>query len=320
MGIANGLVRCGVCDESFLALGRLYEHLDDVPADGGTAQPVPALHEEQPDSRMTSAPVRGADEGRSSLGPGAEDLESNTAPPGTVSFGAGVEQELAPGYRVEPEPAEEGSPGQQPEGAQAQRSEPLMPADIAMDEADAGAQLHLPADDMPPVLKADLQAQALRRSPAKLVAGVLAVLLLLVGLAVQYVYYQRAFFVENPVVRPWMARACATLGCALPLPHDAQRIELLSREVRSDPDVSHALLISAVFVNRAPYRQAYPLLGLRFSNFAGTLIAARYFRPVEYLPATVDPAKGIASGATARVRFVISDPGAAAVSYQFNFR
>lgn len=293
LGVANGLVRCGVCDESFRALGRLYEDLSDVPQAAEDAQTVGAAQQEkQRDRHTTSAQdrtgaVHAAVDGQEPAEPCAENVRLD-------------------------------APVRQADAAQAQRSEPQMPAEIAVDED--GAQLHLSADELPPVLKADLQAQAQRRSPAMLALGVLVVLILLAGLGVQYVYYQRRLFVENPTLRPWMVRACAVLACEVPLPHDPQRIELLTRDVRSDPDANHALLISAVFVNRAPYRQAYPLLGLRFSNFTGTLVAARYFRPVEYLPANVDTAKGIASGATAHVRFVINDPGTVAVSYQFNFR
>ncbi|MGA7800387.1 MAG: DUF3426 domain-containing protein, partial [Gammaproteobacteria bacterium] len=119
--------------------------------------------------------------------------------------------------------------------------------------------------------------------------------------------------------RPWLVRLCGAVGCELPLPRDPQRIELLARDVHSDPNADNALLISATFVNRAPYRQAYPLLGVQFSNLSGTLIAARYFRPSEYLPADTAPDSGIAAGATVHVTLAVSDPGNKAVSYQFDF-
>ena len=326
LGVANGLVRCGVCDQSFLALGRLYESLDDVPrvtppADvvpvetdtlapplssaPPAAQPAPA----EPPPSIEPPPSTERNPATEPPPPTAPGPASTTAPPAEAS-----------GTIAQPAADERVPGGETPAVVEGRRSEPVVPSGFALEEEAEEPELHVFADDMPPILKADLEAEAQRRHPGVVVAGILAGLVLLAGLGVQYVYYNRATLAGNPQVRPWLVRLCGAVGCELPLPRDPQRLELLSRDVHSDPNANKALLISATFVNRAPFRQAYPLLGVRFSNVSGALIAARYFKPAEYLSPGSNIDAGIASGATVHVSFAVSDPGKKAVSYELNFR
>lgn len=311
LGVANGLVRCGVCDQSFLALGRLYERLDDVPRVTPPADVVP-------DETEALAPPLS-----SALSPTEPAPVEPSAPPSRPAVPSTAPEPLSaeePGPVTEPLARDETPPAEVTVTAGPQRSEPVVPQGPALEEGAEEPELHVFADDMPPILKADLEAEAQRRPAGVVVLGTLAALILMAGLGVQYVYYQRAALADNPSVRPWLVRLCSVVGCELPLPRDPQRIELLSRDVHSDPDADKALLISATFVNRAPFRQAYPLLGVRFSNVAGTLIAARYFTPSEYLPPGSSADTGIASGATVHVTLAVSDPGNKAVSYELNFR
>lgn len=308
LAVANGLVRCGVCDQSFLALGRLYERLDDVPRVTPPVDVVPGETDTLEPS-LSSAP------------PSSEPVAAEPSPPSPQRAPAPTAPSAEASASTAAPLADEGVPAAEPSmGGDARRNEPVVPQRFAPEEGGEEPELHVFADDMPPILKADLEAEAQRRPAGVVVLGTLAALILMVGLGVQYVYYQRAALADNPSVRPWLVRLCSVVGCELPLPRDPQRIELLARDVHSDPNANKALLISATFVNRAPFRQAYPLLGVRFSNVSGTLIAARYFTPSEYLPPGSSADTGIASGATVHVTLAVSDPGDKAVSYELNFR
>ncbi len=146
-----------------------------------------------------------------------------------------------------------------------------------------------------------------------------ACLLLVAGLAGQYVWKQRYEFAARDAWRPWLERYCRVLGCDLPLRHDVAQLEILEREVRNHPRVKDALLISATFVNEAAFAQAWPILEVTFSDVSGTPIAVRRFTPDDYLSPKSGVARGMAPGEKTRLVLEVVDPGKSAVSYQFDF-
>ncbi|WJW75189.1 DUF3426 domain-containing protein [Thiohalobacter sp. IOR34] len=174
-----------------------------------------------------------------------------------------------------------------------------------------------PLSDVPAALLDDFTAgpAAARRWPARL-----AVLLLLAGLFLQGVYFARASLAQDPLWRPALTRACALLGCDLPLPRVPGEIELLEREVRDHPQVEGALLIRATLVNRAGFIQAYPLIGLQLFDVGGVEVAGRWFRPEAYLPPGSDPQAGLAPGVPLSIALEVVDPGGDVMSFQFQFR
>jgi predicted Zn finger-like uncharacterized protein len=148
-------------------------------------------------------------------------------------------------------------------------------------------------------------------------AAVIVALLLL--LALQWLYFNRARLAADNDWRPRLERLCSALHCDLPLRVDRSRIELINRDVRKHPQVKDALLINATFVNHAGFRQPYPILAITFLDTAGTPIAARRFKPAEYLGDKVDIGAGMPPDAPLQVVLEIEDPGEEAVSFQFEF-
>lgn len=150
------------------------------------------------------------------------------------------------------------------------------------------------------------------------------VLVLLLVLAIQVMYFKRAELMKYPQVVPALETMCSVLGnyvpCDLPLPKDLEAIVMEEREVRSHPNTPNALLISAKIVNRAEFEQPYPLLELSFSDMNQKLIARRTFQPKEYLGKEVDTTKGMPVNIPVRVLLEIVDPGAEAVNFEFNYR
>ena len=142
--------------------------------------------------------------------------------------------------------------------------------------------------------------------------------LLILALIAQYVYYNRQQLVQYPELRPWIAQACASIGCDVPLQRDVKRIVLTDRLVESHPSRPNALLIDATLVNQADFTQPFPLLELRFSDLNNQLIAGRRFRPDEYLPPATPWQAGMAPHQPAHITLEIIDPGKDAVSFQFD--
>jgi predicted Zn finger-like uncharacterized protein len=147
--------------------------------------------------------------------------------------------------------------------------------------------------------------------------ALIGVLLLLLG--VQWLYFNRASLAAQNDWRPGLELFCSFLRCELPLRVDLSRIELVSRDVRKHPRITGALLINATLVNRADFPQPYPVLEVTFSNSAGTPVAARRFRPAEYLGDQADIKAGMPVNTSLQVMLEIEDPGEDAVSFKFDF-
>jgi predicted Zn finger-like uncharacterized protein len=169
-------------------------------------------------------------------------------------------------------------------------------------------------------LIAELRAASGQRGLGHMLRSALVALLLLAVLAGQYLWFVRPEWVySQPVLRPWLERACRMFDCELPARRDVASIELLDREVRKHPRVDDALLVNATLVNNAAYGQPYPVLQLSFSDLSGTRLASRRFRPEEYLAPGSDAGSGMPVREQVHVILELIDPGNNAVSFQFDF-
>lgn len=147
----------------------------------------------------------------------------------------------------------------------------------------------------------------------------LASLLLAVTLAAQLAWSERVALLRNPRTRAAVLQVCSQLPCRLPPVADTTQLQLVSRDVRPDPDVAGALVITATLRNTAAFRQPWPIVSVELSDIDGNPVAMRRFRPPAYLPDPARRARGIAAGATVAVAFVVADPGKRAVNFQFGF-
>lgn len=147
----------------------------------------------------------------------------------------------------------------------------------------------------------------------------LGCMILAVALAMQLAWTKRVALIRDPATRPWALRLCTNMDCRLPPIRDIPKLELLSRDIRPDPDATGALMITATLRNDAPFRQPWPIVVVELTDLDNDVVAMRRFRPAEYMP---DPARriaGIAPGTTAAVAFEVADPGKRAVSFHFGF-
>ncbi|WP_049621050.1 zinc-ribbon and DUF3426 domain-containing protein [Frateuria defendens] len=148
---------------------------------------------------------------------------------------------------------------------------------------------------------------------------VLVCALLLLGLAAQLAWAKRDALIADPLAGSWLRRACATLGCRLPLVRDVHRLELLARDVRAHPSVPGALMISATLHNEATFAQPYPIVTLVLTDAGGKRVAMRRLRPDEYLDDEATRREGLPPGGNAALLVEMTDPGAKAVAFEFGF-
>jgi len=142
---------------------------------------------------------------------------------------------------------------------------------------------------------------------------------LALALAAQVAWASRVALVRDPATQVQAVRVCTRLDCRLPPIRDTAKLELLSRDIRPDPDAAGALAITATFRNDAPYRQPWPIVVVELTDLDNNVVAMRRFRPVEYMPDAARRGAGIAAGTTAAVAFAVADPGKRAVSFHFGF-
>jgi len=121
-----------------------------------------------------------------------------------------------------------------------------------------------------------------------------------------------------PVLKPYLVTFCQYLPCQFTGQRDVKRIQLTSRDVRSHPKDKHTILISAIFVNNAPFDQPYPEILITLSDLTTTVVAQRRFTPQDYL-ARANAFQLMKSGKPVHISLEVLDPGNDAVNFQFEF-
>jgi predicted Zn finger-like uncharacterized protein len=146
-----------------------------------------------------------------------------------------------------------------------------------------------------------------------------ASVVLALSLAAQIGWSERERLLEDDRVRPWLDRACAELGCTLPMRTALSAIRLQSREVRPHPNAPKALRISASMINDAAFVQRFPAVEVVLSDLTGRPVAMRRFLPEEYLADPGNKQRGFPPGTTTPLVFDVVDPGREAVAFEFRF-
>lgn len=146
------------------------------------------------------------------------------------------------------------------------------------------------------------------------------VILLMFSVTVsQLVYFNRAKLATYPELRPHLEKMCELAQCDLPELRDINRIELSSRNVYSHPNVDQSLMITAIIVNQAPFAQRFPEMQVSFTNLVGDTVAARRFKPDEYLNTSNETLGDMQPGLPVAITLEVIDPGKTASAYEFDF-
>lgn len=177
-------------------------------------------------------------------------------------------------------------------------------------------------EDIPRALRHSLKmlGRAPRRSLGKTVLMSLLILLLIGGLGFQIVLFRNVELVQMyPKLRPVLTQVCQRIPCRYSGQVDVSQIKLINRDVRSDPSQPNALLISATFVDKAPFDQPYPLIQITLYDLGGNVVASRRFTPKEYLAKMYNRFLLMESGTPVHVTLAVLDPGKDAINFEFSF-
>jgi predicted Zn finger-like uncharacterized protein len=162
-------------------------------------------------------------------------------------------------------------------------------------------------------------ARARRHAPRRNGPWIAGSIALLFALAGEVAWAERASWLDDVRVRPWLESACAKLDCRLPLRRDDDLLQLASRDIRPHPSVAGALIISATLHNVADFAQPFPTVEITLSDLDEHRIAMRRFSPSEYISDNRTLEGGLAPAANASLVFEVADPGKNAVAFEFKF-
>ncbi|ARN73547.1 DUF3426 domain-containing protein [Oceanicoccus sagamiensis] len=144
---------------------------------------------------------------------------------------------------------------------------------------------------------------------------VLATLLL----AVQHIAFNYDRLARDNSYRPVFSSLCSVFGCEVPALHDISQIRSSNLMVRSHPELKHALVVDAIIINRAEFKQQFPVMELQFTDINGSVVAGRRFKPSEYLAGELAGTRIMPTKQPIHISLEIVDPGEQAVNYQLRF-
>ena len=332
LDLADGKVRCGVCNTVFSALVQddLFvadadKDEDSLPATSGdeaTSAPLVTESDDQPAQEQAGDPESTSPEITE------HDTDDDLA---VTAASIADDPELQYLYKPEESAAlttESGIDEHAPQldsSATAEVTELLESDDdhevISSDKAgqqdidDAG----LFEGSTGYVVPDELREQSARSSLAVSLAWGAGSLLLLIILGAQLAWSSRDQLLQNPTVQGWVETACRNIDCSKLGLRAPDKMEMTSRNVYTHPTAEDALMMTLTIVNRAGFTQGYPDIRVDFSDVVGTTIASRIFSPDEYLAldsATVQPLK---PDTPVSFGIEIRDPGKRAMTYEFSF-
>ncbi len=306
--VAGGLARCGACLRVFRATEHLLAPDDDLGQPGsvfiGHAPEEYAGADSPQDAKQ---PPRGGQQN-------AGDLRASASAASPLGDSPAGERQDSAAFL---EPAEQiddlgGSPGGKrqdsvalPEFEEEEQGE-MLPAESRETLGEIAQPLAL--------------RTAQRRNWGSLIGQAALALLLITGLAAQYLWRHLPIYSRLETLRPGYALVCARVGCELPAYSNIDAIRSDNTALREHPDEADAYLLVTQFRNAAPFPQRFPVLALRFTSLDGRSVAMREFAPAEYLDPGLLSLELMPPDSTVQAELELLDPGPEAVGYQVSFR
>lgn len=306
LAVADGVVRCGECEQVFNAREQATEtsvtssnkHSRDAITIDIPEVHAADIHLETPELDMPEG-FRDWPATNPNAPPGNEPANQDEADSAAaVPDATQVNEATSPDV-----PSDATAETEAPEVATATPRRPESGYDVTA--------LYPELDKVPPIQPPP--------SPRATLGWSLAILLILGVLFGQLAYFMRDKLARNPNLRPLLETMCESLACTLGAARAPAQIRLVEHKVLSHPKSPEGLRVEAVISNEAGFNQPYPLLRLRFHDLDGHLLATRDFLPEQYLPTDVDLKAGMTAGEPVNAVLDIIDPGKKAISYEFDF-
>ena len=177
----------------------------------------------------------------------------------------------------------------------------------------------LPADDDWYELGSQNDAEVNSRSKHlyQLWYAVLALLVIITLTNLSWTY--REALLENPKIRSLAKKSGLVPALQDNIIKDSSRIFLVSRDLHPHPTAPEALILSATLINRAEFRQPYPVLQITLYDLQQHALAQRYFEPAEYLSTEANFDNGLSPNILLPIVLEMEDPGPQAVGFEIQF-
>jgi predicted Zn finger-like uncharacterized protein len=306
LNAAAGVVRCGVCRETFDAKVKLTEELPAAP--DGDGESGADDDESAPPVLLTSPPPAGDGEDGGEPPPDAVSLSPDDANAAREPEGEAAVDDVDGGD----EPSRHADPPTSPEGLhEATDEQPDDARGASRAHGHAGDPAGDPADAPPPWADEAFESdpppvffdapEPAPRSAVATVAWGLASVVLLLALAAQSTWHWRNELLQQRQIGPWLVTMNDRLGAPMALEYDPRRYEFVAppRLVQAGPAAgdgatpdaasdSITLNVLAEIANRAAVPQPAPWLQLVIEDRWGRPVAARTLPPRDYLAGHTD--------------------------------
>ena len=141
--------------------------------------------------------------------------------------------------------------------------------------------------------------------------------LMLLILAAQAAYRSRGeMSVLLPKARPLTERACAALGCEVPLPRRVELLSIESSDLQAAASHSSIMVLTATIRNRAGFNQEFPELELTLTNARDETLARRVLQPSDYATKGSRLDAGFAPASDLQIRVYIEAPDLSPTGYR----
>ncbi len=288
--MADGLVRCGICDGVFNGKEHIEENHDpNAVTEGWQPRIDKEINEDLTDDLQDDL----RDELVNDLGKGPneetnEDLRNGHGPDHTADDFSDLELEAEPETNYEYE-----------------------------DEQQHDDDALTDAERVPTVIRDDFGSNILSKtnSPIEIAVFTLGAIALAIFFLGQISYWQNI----EVLPRTWVNNFCNIAGCGENKTRDVTAIKMLNRNIYSHPNEKDALMITTSFVNQSPSAQTFPILAITLLDTQGQMVAVRHFSPKDYLvnkslaDTLMPPNQPIGA------RLEVLDPGNKVIAYEFEF-
>jgi predicted Zn finger-like uncharacterized protein len=135
------------------------------------------------------------------------------------------------------------------------------------------------------------------------IVGTVLLAVLLVG---QGILFEGPKLARQETLRPWLDGFCRIVGCVLPSFRKVERIRVIDRNLHAAPDDIDGFEFSLIMTNQAALPQVYPDIRLVLTEVNGNPVAARVFKPREYL--ATDRPGTMPVGQPVEIRLLLAKP------------
>lgn len=146
-----------------------------------------------------------------------------------------------------------------------------------------------------------------------------AMVLALIALPMQVLWFQYDEWVKDDSIRPVYAFVCELAGCELPVRRNVGLIVAKNSVLRDHPDQDEALIYDALLVNHARYAQPFPFVELTLTTMGGHLVATRRFKPDEYLAGEAADAAFMQPRTPIHISLELKNPGEEPLNFRIRF-